>query len=97
MVSESNEAAYGTRQDFPENDVSTTGAPALLKPEVTASPRKRLKLRMKLDVEPNRTQLILLGLFFVTGLVDGAAYNVYSCFVSMQTGWSSRFRYLNRT
>jgi len=38
------------------------------------------------DIEPQKTHLVLIGLFFVTGLVDSAAYNIWSCFVSMQTG-----------
>ena len=84
MVSESNEAGYGTMQEPPEGN----GAPLTLRPDSDESFPTRFKLRMKADVEPKRTHLILICLFFVTGLVDSAAYNIWSCFVSMQTGMS---------
>ena len=82
MVSESNEAGYGTMQAPPESNAS----PVSLKPDERQSFSKRLKLRMRAEVEPQRTHLMLITLFFVTGLVDSAAYNIWSCFVSMQTG-----------
>ena len=55
-------------------------------------PQKRLaKLKENLgaDLSPQKTHLILILLFFVTGLVDSAAYNIFTCFVSMQTGTST--------
>jgi Protein of unknown function (DUF1275) len=84
MVSESNEAGYGTMQEPPESN----GAPITLKPDGNESFPQRLKLRMQPEVDLRRTHLILICLFFVTGLVDSAAYNIWSCFVSMQTGTS---------
>jgi Protein of unknown function (DUF1275) len=85
MVSESNEAGYGTMQEPPESNA----APLSLKPDAEQSFTKRFKLRMISDVDAQRTHLILIGLFFVTGLVDSAAYNIWNCFVSMQTGMFS--------
>ncbi len=85
MVSESNEGGYGTMHDAP---VSNGGAPISLKPDGGQSFPKRLQLRMQAEVAPQKTHFILICLFFVTGLVDSAAYNIWSCFVSMQTGTS---------
>ena len=82
MVSETNEAGYGTLQEPHEINSS----PMTLKPDTDESFVLRLKLRMKSEVDPQKTYLVLICLFFVTGLVDSAAYNIWSCFVSMQTG-----------
>lgn len=82
MVSESNEAGYGT---MPEASASNV-PPMTLKPDIEESFWQRLRLRMKADIDLQRTHLVLIGLFFITGLVDSAAYNIWSCFVSMQTG-----------
>lgn len=51
-------------------------------------PPRLAKVRENLgaDIDPGRTHFILIILFFVTGLVDSAAYNIFTCFVSMQTG-----------
>ena len=84
MVSESNEAGYWTMQEPEESNTS----PISLEPDTRKSFSKRLELRMRSEVEPQRTHLILIGLFFITGLIDSAAYNIWSCFVSMQTGKS---------
>jgi Protein of unknown function (DUF1275) len=84
MVSESNETEYGTMQEPP--GLESNASPLTIKPDGNESLPKRLKLRMKPEIEPRRTHLILICLFFVTGLVDSAAYNIWSCFVSMQTG-----------
>lgn len=62
------------------------GSPLNLKSNAEQSFSKRMRLRMVSEVDPHRTHLILICLFFVTGLVDSAAYNIWSCFVSMQTG-----------
>jgi hypothetical protein len=85
MISESDEAGYGTMQEPPESNAATLS----LKPDAKQSFTKRFKLRMITDVDAQRTHLILIGLFFVTGLVDSAAYNIWNCFVSMQTGMHS--------
>lgn len=89
MVSESNEAGYGTMQDPPNND--SAGLPISLKPDSGHSFPKRLRLSMQAEVAPQKTHFILICLFLVTGLVDSAAYNIWSCFVSMQTGISPPF------
>jgi hypothetical protein len=82
MVSETNEGGYGTIHEPPEsNPLRLT-----LKPNGQQNFGKRLKARMLSDIEPQKSHLVLIGLFFVTGLVDSAAYNIWSCFVSMQTG-----------
>jgi Protein of unknown function (DUF1275) len=82
MVSETNEVGYGTIDEPPESNPS----PLTLKPNIQESFGKRLKARMVSDIESQKTHLVLIGLFFVTGMVDSAAYNIWSCFVSMQTG-----------
>lgn len=40
------------------------------------------------DVEEAWSDTLLLVMCFVAGLVDSAVFNVWSCFVSMQTGKS---------
>ena len=45
--------------------------------------------RFTTDVNTKWSDLLLLLCFFVAGLVDSAAFNMYGCFVSMQTGQSS--------
>ncbi|KAF4991904.1 hypothetical protein FDECE_13870 [Fusarium decemcellulare] len=42
--------------------------------------------RFAADVDVRWGDLLLLVCFFVAGLVDSAAFNMYGCFVSMQTG-----------
>jgi Protein of unknown function (DUF1275) len=82
MVSESIEAGYSTMQEPQESNIP----PIALKPHTEGSFLERFQLRMLSDIELSRAHFILIGLFFVTGLVDSAAYNIWSCFVSMQTG-----------
>ncbi len=57
--------------------------------------RKNKKSRMSswkdhlsADVDESWADLILLVTCFISGLVDSAVFNVWSCFVSMQTGQS---------
>ena len=38
------------------------------------------------DVDEAWSDIILLVTCFIAGLVDSAVFNVWSCFVSMQTG-----------
>ncbi|KAF2716520.1 hypothetical protein K431DRAFT_278792 [Polychaeton citri CBS 116435] len=38
------------------------------------------------DVNVKYADIVLIIMFFVSGLVDSGAYNAYECFVSMQTG-----------
>ncbi|EKJ77891.1 hypothetical protein FPSE_01984 [Fusarium pseudograminearum CS3096] len=42
--------------------------------------------RFTADIDTRWGDLLLLVCFFVAGLVDSAAFNMYGCFVSMQTG-----------
>ncbi|KAF5679770.1 DUF1275 domain-containing protein [Fusarium heterosporum] len=42
--------------------------------------------RFSAEVDTRWGDLLLLVCFFVAGLVDSAAFNMYGCFVSMQTG-----------
>ncbi|KAG8676530.1 hypothetical protein FPOAC2_02596 [Fusarium poae] len=42
--------------------------------------------RFTADIDTRWGDLLLLVCFFIAGLVDSAAFNMYGCFVSMQTG-----------
>ncbi|KAL4725685.1 hypothetical protein ACLX1H_007836 [Fusarium chlamydosporum] len=42
--------------------------------------------RFAADIDTKWGDILLLVCFFVAGLVDSAAFNMYGCFVSMQTG-----------
>ncbi|CAM1501223.1 Fc.00g103850.m01.CDS01 [Cosmosporella sp. VM-42] len=42
--------------------------------------------RWTTDIDTQWGDLILLACFLIAGLVDSAAFNMYGCFVSMQTG-----------
>ncbi|KAK2731556.1 hypothetical protein FQN55_004658 [Onygenales sp. PD_40] len=53
----------------------------------TQPPRlKRLTTYLSRDVEKPHADLILIVTCFISGLVDSAVFNIWSCFVSMQTG-----------
>jgi hypothetical protein len=54
----------------------------LEKPQAKSQVRQRLDA----DVDARWADLILLGCFFCSGLIDSMAFNMYACFVSMQTG-----------
>ena len=47
---------------------------------------QRWRRHLSQDVDESWADLILLVLGFVAGIVDSAVFNVWSCFVSMQTG-----------
>jgi hypothetical protein len=49
--------------------------------------------RFTTEIDTRWGDILLLICFFVAGLVDSAAFNMYGCFVSMQTG---QFICLNR-
>lgn len=40
------------------------------------------------NIDLRHADLVFLGCYFVSGLLDSSAYNAWSCFVSMQTGES---------
>ncbi|KAF2676237.1 hypothetical protein K458DRAFT_492565 [Lentithecium fluviatile CBS 122367] len=42
--------------------------------------------RLEAQVDPKWADSILLGCFYCSGLIDSMAFNMYGCFVSMQTG-----------
>ncbi|KAK6382642.1 hypothetical protein LTS17_003311 [Exophiala oligosperma] len=46
----------------------------------------RWKDHLSVDVDESWADLILIVACFISGLVDSAVFNVWSCFVSMQTG-----------
>ncbi|PGH04736.1 hypothetical protein AJ79_07015 [Helicocarpus griseus UAMH5409] len=48
--------------------------------------RSRIKNYLSQDVSKARADLVLIIACFISGLVDSAVFNVWSCFVSMQTG-----------
>jgi Protein of unknown function (DUF1275) len=48
----------------------------------------RLRKRMTVEIDTKWGDVVLVGCFFCAGLIDSVAFNIYSCFVSMQTGMS---------
>ena len=48
--------------------------------------RNRLKLRLTSEIDTKWADVILIGCFMCAGIIDSVAFNVYACFVSMQTG-----------
>lgn len=48
--------------------------------------KSQIRQRLDADVDARWADLILLGCFFCSGLIDSMAFNMYACFVSMQTG-----------
>ncbi|KAL2682426.1 hypothetical protein Neosp_006877 [[Neocosmospora] mangrovei] len=51
-----------------------------------AVPPSSISRRFAAEVDVRWGDILLLVCFFVAGLVDSAAFNLYGCFVSMQTG-----------
>lgn len=51
-------------------------------------PEKKMGIRRYLNaqIDTKWADLILLACFFCSGLIDSMAFNMYGCFVSMQTG-----------
>jgi uncharacterized membrane protein YoaK (UPF0700 family) len=48
--------------------------------------RQRLHRRLTAEIDTKWGDIILVGCFFCAGLIDSTAFNIYGCFVSMQTG-----------
>jgi hypothetical protein len=46
----------------------------------------RFRQHMAQDVHEDWADVILVVLSFISGMVDSAVFNTWSCFVSMQTG-----------
>lgn len=73
-----------TPQSFPEKD--SILSPDTEFPHSSLPWSTRLRARFTSDIDTTWADTILLGCFFVTGIVDSVAFNTYSCFVGMQTG-----------
>lgn len=50
---------------------------------------------MAQDVHEDWADIILVILSFISGMVDSAVFNTWSCFVSMQTGTFFTIRFLS--
>lgn len=48
--------------------------------------KSQAQQRLGAEVDAEWADSILLGCFFCSGLIDSMAFNMYACFVSMQTG-----------
>lgn len=48
--------------------------------------KSQIQRRLDAQIDTKWADLILLGCFFCSGLIDSMAFNMYACFVSMQTG-----------
>ena len=46
----------------------------------------RWKQHFTTDVDPVWADLLLILCFFISGIVDSVAFDVWACFASMQTG-----------
>ncbi|KAH6962235.1 hypothetical protein BKA56DRAFT_736990 [Ilyonectria sp. MPI-CAGE-AT-0026] len=69
--------------------MADSSVPPSESPEATAKEQARAigsSQRWTGDVDTRWGDLLLLVCFLVAGLVDSAAFNMYGCFVSMQTG-----------
>lgn len=53
--------------------------------------------RFTSDIDTRWGDLLLLVCFFIAGLVDSAAFNMYGCFVSMQTGQSTPYQSMTQS
>ncbi|KAJ4316150.1 hypothetical protein N0V84_008006 [Fusarium piperis] len=51
-----------------------------------STPTSSISRRLTTEIDVRWGDILLLVCFFVAGLVDSAAFNLYGCFVSMQTG-----------
>lgn len=54
--------------------------------DVTVKRRSGFKAYMVAQIDTKWADGLLLLCFFCSGLVDSMAFNMYGCFVSMQTG-----------
>lgn len=86
---------YGTltENDHAENGmlsgVDRERAALLGKPENDGGLVKRVRRHMSADVNQTYGDLILLGCYIITGLLDSSSVQVWGSFVSMQTGKST--------
>ena len=47
--------------------------------------KSQVRQRLDAEIDAKWADLILLGCFYCSGLIDSMAFNMYACFVSMQT------------
>lgn len=61
--------------------------------------KSSIRRRLNAQIDTKWADLILLACFYCSGLIDSMAFNMYGCFVSMQTGESPQHapprRYIN--
>ena len=85
----------GSQSNLPSSTagpLQNGGGPAADPEKVAFTPSKhaaisrRFKGYMRANVTTKWADLLLILCFFVSGLVDSVAFNVWSCFASMQTG-----------
>lgn len=48
--------------------------------------KKGLAIHFATEIHSDRADVPMIACCFVSGLIDSAAYNAWTCFVSMQTG-----------
>lgn len=53
-----------------------------------AKNKSGLRRRLTAQIDTKWADLVLLSCFYCSGLIDSMAFNMYGCFVSMQTGTS---------
>jgi hypothetical protein len=63
-----------------------TDSEATNEPSERSTLKTQIYRRLNAQVDTKWGDLILLGCFYCSGLVDSMAFNMYGCFVSMQTG-----------
>lgn len=56
------------------------------------SPTKLKASKPKIDLR--YADLVFIGCYFVSGMLDSSAYSAWTCFVSMQTGKSCHLSHL---
>lgn len=70
-----------TPQSIPEKDGTATEFATATMPW-----SRRIVSRFTSDIDTSWADTILVGCFFVSGIVDSVVFSTYTCFVSMQTG-----------
>ena len=79
--------AMNTEQSaLQENGGYPSREPSPMAKDSSAGFPKRLQRRLTAEIDTKWGDIILIGCFFCAGLIDSTAFNIYGCFVSMQTG-----------
>ncbi|ORY27084.1 DUF1275 domain protein [Naematelia encephala] len=71
---------------MPQSLVGHPSSPFDEEPQRNNFKRKSWRAYLAQEIDPQWTDLVLLAGCFITGLLDSAVFNVWRCFVSMQTG-----------